>query len=369
MQKVLNVLKRFKWLLILVIVAGVGGYYAYGYYQEQNKPKSTGRQVKVERGDIIAMVSATGTISPVDNVDVSSKITGRITDVKVVENQYVKADDILIVLDDSKYRAQLAQAGAKLANAEANYERARKMALAGGYSRQQLDAARTDYEVARATYDDAESNLEDTVIKAPIAGMVIGKPIPAGQTVSPGISNPMVLLTIADLNKMQIQALVDESDIGKIQLNQKVSFTVDAYPDKTFAGKVSTISNKANVQQNVVYYSVLIDVDSPEGLLKPTMTARVSVHVGERRGVLMVPTLAIKDNRGQRFVNVLRNGNSQPESVKITTGLASEDRIEVVSGLKEGDTIVLPQSAAGSNRIPGMGGMGGTGMFRQTPAR
>ena len=230
-----------------------------------------------------------------------------------------------------------------------------------------------DYEVARATYEDALSNLEDTIIKAPIAGMVIGKPIPAGQTVSPGISNPMVLLIIADLNKMQIEALVDESDIGKIKLDQKVSFTVDAYPDKTFAGKVATISNKANVQQNVVYYGVLIDVESPEGLLKPTMTARVSVHIGERNNVLIVPALAIKDNRGQRFVQVLRKGQTQPEAVKIVTGLSSEDRIEVVSGLKEGETLVLPQSGgAGSNRIPGggpggPGGAGGSNMFRQTP--
>jgi len=226
-----------------------------------------------------------------------------------------------------------------------------------------------DYAVAKATYDDAVSNLEDTVIKAPISGMVIGKPIPAGQTVSPGISNPMVLLTIADLNRMQIEALVDESDIGKIKLGQIVSFTVDAYPDKTFAGKVATISNKANVQQNVVYYTVLIDVASPEGLLKPTMTARVSIHVGERNNVLIVPTLAIKDNKGQRFVQVLRTGATQPEAVKIVTGLSSEDRIEVVSGLQQGDTIVLPQSGTnGSGRIPG-GGASGTNMFRQTPTR
>lgn len=371
MQNILSILKKNVGWLVLIIAVAVGGYFAYGYVQEQNKPKATGRQIKVERGNIVAMVSATGTISPVDNISVSSKITGLITDVKVVENQHVKANDTLVVLDDSKYRAQVAQAGARLANAEANYERARKMTAAGGYSYQQRDAAKMDYEVARATYDDALSNLEDTVIKAPIAGMVIGKPIPAGQTVSPGISNPMVLLIIADLNKMQIEALVDESDIGKIKLGQKVSFTVDAYPDKTFAGKVATISNKANVQQNVVYYGVLIDVESPEGLLKPTMTARVSVHIGERNNVLIVPTLAIKDNRGQRFVQVLRNG--QPEAVKVVTGLSSEDRIEVVRGLKEGETVVLPQSGgAGSNRIPGggpggPGGAGGSNMFRQTP--
>lgn len=369
MQMVLSVLKKNKVALIVLVLLGVAGYYGYGYYQAQNKPKPVGRQVKVERGDIVSLVSATGTISPVDNINVSAKITGLITEVKVLENQHVKANDILVLLDDSKYRAQVAQAGARLANSEANYERARKLNKVGANSHQQMDAANMEYAVAKATYDDAVSNLEDTVIRAPISGMVIGKPIPAGQTVSPGISTPMILLTIANLDKMQIESLVDESDIGKIQLNQKVSFTVDAYPDKTFAGKVAVISNKANVQQNVVYYTVLIDVDSPEGLLKPTMTARVSVHVGERNQVLTVPTLAIKDNKGQRVVQVLRPGQEQPETVKIKTGMTSEDRIEVISGLKEGDTIVLPQSGAGgNNRIPG-GGPGGTNMFRQTPAR
>jgi len=119
MLKVLDVLKKYKWWLVLLIVFAAGGYYAYGYVQEQNAPKPTGRQVKVERGDIVAMVSATGTISPVDNINVSSKITGLITEVKVVENQHVKANDILVVLDDSKYRAQLAQAGARLAPSSA----------------------------------------------------------------------------------------------------------------------------------------------------------------------------------------------------------------------------------------------------------
>lgn len=369
MQMFLKGLKKYKISLIVLVLLGIGGYYGYGYYQEQNKPKPAGRQFKVERGDIVALVSATGTISPFDNINVSAKITGLITEVKVEENQQVKANDILVILDDSKYRAQVAQAGARLANAEANYDRAVKLNQMGANSQQQMDAAKMDYAVAKATYDDAASNLEDTVIRAPISGMVIGKPIPAGQTVSPGISTPMILLTIANLDRMQIESLVDESDIGKIKMKQKVSFTVDAYPEKTFSGKVAVISNKANVQQNVVYYTVLIDVDSPEGLLKPTMTARVSLHVGERNQVLTIPTMAIKDSNGQRFVQVLRTGQEQPEAVKIKTGMTSEDRIEVVSGLNEGDTIVLPQGgAAGSNRIPG-GGASGANMFRQTPSR
>jgi len=375
MQMILNGLKRYKWAILFLCLCLAGGYYAYGYFQEQNKPKPTGRQVKAEKGNIVSIVSATGTISPVDNISVSSKITGLITDVKVVENQQVKANDVLIMLDDSKYRAQVAQAGARLTNSEANYGRALKLNQLGANSHQQMDAARMDYAVAKAAYEDAVSNLEDTVIKAPISGMVIGKPIPAGQTVSPGISNPMVLMIIADLAKMQIEALVDESDIGKIKLNQRVSFTVDAYPEKTFSGKVAIISNKANVQQNVVYYAVMIDVESPEGLLKPTMTARVSLHIGERNNVIVVPTLAIRDNRGQRFVQVLRKGQTEPEAVKITTGMSSEDRIEVTSGLKEGETVVLPQSGSGgAGRIPGGGGgpgggATGTNMFRQTPTR
>ena len=105
MQMFLNVLKKYKVSLILLVLLGVGGYYGYGYYQEQNKPKPVGRQVKVERGDIVALVSATGTISPVDNINVSAKITGLITEVKVMENQQVKANDILVLLDDSKCRA------------------------------------------------------------------------------------------------------------------------------------------------------------------------------------------------------------------------------------------------------------------------
>ena len=210
MQMFLKVLKKFKLSLVLLGLLGIGGYYGYGYYQEQNKPKPVGRQVKVERGDIVALVSATGTISPVDNINVSAKITGLITEVKVMENQQVKANDILVLLDDSKYRAQVAQAGAKLVLAEANFQRASKLNQVGANSHQQMDAARMEYAVAKASYEDAVSNLDDTVIRAPISGMVIGKPIPAGQTVSPGISTPMILLTIANLDRMQIESLVDE---------------------------------------------------------------------------------------------------------------------------------------------------------------
>lgn len=335
-------MKRYKWLLLVLLICIVGGKAFYDYQQEKTKPVAAGRTITVERGDITSVISATGTINPVNSVNVSSKITGLIREVRVNENDVVTAGQILVTLDDTRLKSQVNQARARLANAEANYYRILRLAEIGAVSSQQLDAARMDYQVAQASHDDAVSQLEDTVIKAPVDGTVIGKPIPAGQTVSPGISTPMILLTVADMSKMQIEAQIDETDIGSAAVGQKVTFTVDAYPGKTFTGIVSNISQKANIQQNVIYYPVIVDVDSPQGLLRPTMTARISVLAGEQKNVLIVPLAAVKEAKGQRYVVVDEGGKQR--NANVTTGLASEDRIEIISGLQEGEAIVTTQS-------------------------
>jgi len=356
-----------KWLVALVVLAAAGAV-GWIYFGKSSTPAFTGTVAAVERGDIISTVSATGTISAVNSVDVSSRITGLITEVKVKENDMVKAGQVLVVLDDISSRSQVVQTHAQLVNAAANYERSRQLAAIGGVPIQQLDGDRTSYQVAQAAYDNAASQLEYTVITAPIDGRVIGKPIPAGQTVAPGISSPMVLLTVADMSKMQIQVQVDESDIGKVKMGQKVDFTVDAYPEKTFTGKVSLISQKAVVQQNVVYYTVYVDVDSPQGLLYPTMTARVNINVGESKNTLIVPLSAVKELKGQKFVRVMINGN--PVSRPVQLGLSDDEKTAIISGLKIGDQIILPASksqtgASGSGatslRSLGLGGGGGSG--------
>jgi HlyD family secretion protein len=336
-----------KWLILALVVAAAtwGG---MTYYGKSNKPVFAGTTMAVERGGILSTVSATGTIAAVNSVDVSARITGLITEVKVNENDRVKAGQILIVLDDTALRSQVDQARATMLNASANYQRSRQLAAVGGVSTQQLDADRTSFDVAKATYDNAASQLGYTVITAPIDGLVIGKPIPAGQTVAPGISNPMVLLTVADLSKMQIQVQVDESDIGRVKLGQKVDFTVDAYPGKTFTGSVSLISQKAVVQSNVVYYTVYVDVDSAQGLLFPNMTARVAVKVGESKNTLVIPLSAIKEIKGQKTVQLMVGGKSQTTIVQL--GLIDDEKAEILSGIKEGDQIVLPAAK------PGVGG-------------
>lgn len=350
MTKLIQKLSEHKKWIILIIVLITAGSWGYKTYIQKKKPVFTGKVIAVERGDILAITSATGTIKPVNSVDVSSKITGRIEKVFVEENQTVTAGQILIKLDDTKLQAAVAQAKAKRENYLANYQRLRQLSNIGAIAPQQLDAALMDYSVAQAAYDDAVSQLSDTVITAPVAGIVIGKPIPAGQTVSPGISTPMVLLTIADMSKMQIETKVDETDIGKIKLGQKAMFNVDAYPDKTFTGVVSIISQKAVIEQNVVYYTVYIDIDASEGLLKPTMTARVSVNVGESKDTIVVPLSALKEIKGQKYVQIMKNGKLSDVPVKI--GLMSEDKVEIIEGLKYTDQIVLrAKETAGSTGV------------------
>jgi HlyD family secretion protein len=274
----------------------------------------------------------------------------------------VKSGQTLILLDDTEIRAQVNQTRATLMNAAANFERSKQLAAIGGESMQQLDADRTAKEVAQGSYDNLAAQLDDTVIRAPIDGMVIGKPIPAGQTVSPGISTPMVLLTVADLSVMQVWALVDETDIGGVKLGQKVDFTVDAHPGKTFTGVVSLISQSAVIQQNVVYYTVYIDVDSPQGMLFPTMTARLTINTGESKNALIVPLSAVKENKGQKYVQVMVDG--KPQSVQVQLGLADDEKVEILSGINEGDQIVLPTAKPQAGASSSTGGSSGSNPAR-----
>ncbi|MDD4600048.1 Macrolide export protein MacA [bioreactor metagenome] len=340
MDELWNKVKRYKVLvsgLLIAALAAIGGV----VYMNNNNTAAvaTSTTVAVGRSDIRTTVAATGTISPLNSVEVSSRVTGLITNLMVEENDIVKAGQVLIVLDDSSLRAQVEQYQAQVLNYAAIYERSKKIAEIGGLSAQQLEADRTNYLVSKAAYENYSSQLDYYVIKAPIDGVVIGKPTPAGQTVAQGISSPQVIMTIADMSQMQIKVLVDETDIGKVKVGQQVSFSVDSYMDKTFSGKVTRISRSAITQSNVIYYPVYVDVDAAEGLLYPTMTARVNISISESKNVLVVPLAAVKDASGQKYVEVLGGGHSHQVFVK--TGLRDGENIEIIEGLNEGDTVVI----------------------------
>jgi multidrug efflux pump subunit AcrA (membrane-fusion protein) len=185
-------------MLIVAAIAGTGWYYC----RKNAKATPLGRTVTVKRGMVRSLVQATGSVVAVDSVDVSAKITGRIIEVRVRENDRVHVGQVLAVLDDSHYRALTEQADAKREVSRKNYERLKLLAVAGGIARKELDAARMDWEVAAAEYEMAAAQLADSVIRSPIDGIVVGKPIPAGQTVSSGLSSPMVIMTVADVTRI-----------------------------------------------------------------------------------------------------------------------------------------------------------------------
>ena len=348
--------------LLAVCVLGFG---TYTYLNNNKIGQNTAalRTVKVQRGDVVSSVSATGTLSLENSVDVSSKITGRIVEVKFKENDQVKAGDILFKLDDASYRSDVQQNGAKLANTQANYFRNSQLYSQGAISKMVMDESEMNYLVAQAAYSKSSDSLADTVITAPIDGVVIGEPTKAGQTVAPGVSTPMILMTIGDMSSVRIGALVDESDIGRIKDGQRVTFTVDSYQNEEFEGYVQLISRKSVTQQSVIYYTVYIKVIDTKGKLLPGMTARTNILISESKDALYVPQMAIREAKDGKYVQVMKsvNGKDVVNEIKVETGLSGENGVEIVSGLNAGDSVVMRTSKNNATSANMMGGRQGGG--------
>ena len=335
-------LKRHKILVIICLCLVALGWGGYEYYLAKGEDARPIRNSLVQRGDLTEKISATGALSAVDNVDISSKITGRIVDVLVTENQHVQAGDVLVRLDDTALKATMMQMQAKLNNAAANYERYQRLLQRGAVSQYDYDNVEANYLVAKTNYDKAASDVQDTIITTPIDGYIIGKPTPVGQTISSGISTPQVIMSVATLDKMQIEAMVDESDIGQVRIGQKVTFTVDAYPEEEFQGTVRLISRKAETENNVIYYKVYVDVADAKGKLLPTMTARAEFIVAEANNELLIPLSCLHtDEEGCSYVRVVNKETKAVTEVNVETGNSDERRVVVFSDeLKEGDTLL-----------------------------
>ena len=341
--------------LILLVAASFGG---YKYYQSTKTPEKVEKTAIVERGKLTSGISATGALSAVDNVQINSKITGRIVEVYVQENQHVEAGQKLLRLDDKTLVATQTQAAAKLQNASATYNRYLALMNQGAIARSDFDTAEADYIVAQASYDTATSNVNDTIIYSPISGSIIGKPTPVGQTISSGISTPQVLMSVANLDKMQIETLVDESDIGQVKVGQKVNFTVDAYPDTTFNGVVRLVSRSAVTSNNVIYYTVYVDVDNKDGKLLPTMTARTEIITGEANDVLMVPITCLRSEGKKRYVQVYDENTKETKNVEVKVGLTGDDKVEVTGDLQVGDKVLVRASKTATTPKVNIGGGG-----------
>jgi HlyD family secretion protein len=263
---------------------------------------------KIDRGNVTMTVTATGTISAVTTVQVGSQVSGVISRLYANFNSHVTQGQLLAELDPTPMQAQVEQrradvtkAQVETGNARITYERQRRLEAAGLVAQAELDAAKAQYDSAQAQVQQAaaalrqaETNLKYTKILSPIDGVVIDRQYDVGQTVAASFQAPTLFSIAQDLEKLQVQADVDQSDIGRIQVGQLARFNVDAFPDREFRGRISEIRLNAGVNQNVVSYPVIIEVANPGELLKPKMTANVTIEVAQVNDVLRVANAALR---------------------------------------------------------------------------
>jgi HlyD family secretion protein len=429
--------RKKKYLLaavIIFIVLLVGGFIFYRW-KGQNGLNQKFRTIKVERGEISTTVTATGTINPVITVLVGSQVSGTIKALSADFNSRVKEGQIIAQIDPAIFQAQVDQAKANVLNAQASLlnaqsnlqsaqanvaksqvavvdtkrtlERNRPLMERNVIAQATMDTAQTNYdsavaqeEAAKAQLESAksqvesakaqieqtkaalklaETNLRYTTIRSPVHGTVISRNVDVGQTVAASLQAPTLFTIAKDLTQMQVDANVSEADIGRVAVGQEASFTVDAYPERVFRGRISEIRNAPMTIQNVVTYDVVIQVDNKELKLKPGMTANVSILVAHKEGVLKItnaalrfrPEFAKKEETGEKRNGDLSKGQKlsgsakssqgegkltgrvwvlspegKPKPIPIVLGITNGTFSEVVSGdLKEGTEVIVEENS------------------------
>ena len=351
--------------IAVVVLAGCafGGWH---YYQGQQAARQAAavETTAVTRMDLKSTVSATGTIRPVDSVEVSSKVTARIKSVLVKENDTVTAGQTVALLDGKDYEAKRDQAQYKVTNTRAKYDRVSYLYSIGADTQVDLEDAQLNYDTAVSALSEAQSDMSEMTIQAPMTGVVIGEPKTAGTMAVQGSDNPTVIMRIADLSSKQIMAKVDETDIGNIKVGQDATFTVDTYTGRTFTAHVSKISqtdtgnswdtsstssssSSTSSSASVIYYYVTLDVDDPDSELLPAMTARVEINTANKPQALVVPISTLKTDANGSYV-IVKNPDGSQENRYVQTGIYSDEYVEILDGLSEDEQVVSTYTAKSS---------------------
>jgi HlyD family secretion protein len=413
--------KRIFSLVIAILVLAATG---YGFWRWGNSPKESPYvTVPAQRGSVTQVVSSTGTLQAVVTVLVGSQISGTIDKLFADFNTKVKAGQVVAQLNQDKFKAAVDQARANLLAAESNLakakvsvvdaqrtlERNRELRKRDLMPQSELDAAQTAYDAAlaqlevnkaqsaqaQAGLNQAMVDLNNTVIRSPVDGIVISRNVDVGQTVAASLQAPTLFTIANDLAKMEVHTNVDEADVGNVTEGQEVTFTVDAFPARRFRGRVHQVRNAPTVVQNVVTYDAVVRIDNKELLLKPGMTANVQFLVNRQENVLTIPNMAIRfkppdqkneaqellrqeqsraaptvgakrtsrspggaggaEGRGGRRISIylLRNGKAEP--VEVQLGITDGSKTEVREGeLKENDPVIIGVASAGTQSQTGV---------------
>ncbi|MGP1993809.1 efflux RND transporter periplasmic adaptor subunit [Zobellia laminariae] len=369
-----------------IIIGGIAllvlAFVAYSFIKGDDSVAIEAKTIAAKKGDVTTMVTATGTIEPINQVDVGTQVSGVVEKVYVDYNSEVKEGQLIAELDKTNLKASTTQAQASYDNAisqrnylQTIYERQKSLYDNQVISKSDFDDAVYNYETAKGTVtqrlsdlQQAKTNLGYANIYSPIDGVVLSRDIDEGQTVAASYSTPTLFTIAQDLQEMQVEADVDEADIGVVKEGQRVSFTVDAYQGQEFEGEVTQVRLDPTITSNVVTYTVVIKADNPDLKLKPGLTATISIYTLELKDVLSVEAKAInfkptppemmayneqekltveRPNNGPRTTDeedvtkvwVLEsNGAITPKEVKL--GASDGVNVQILSGINEGDKLV-----------------------------
>lgn len=361
-----------KWMLIVacVVVLAAIVYALMGGKKEA--PVMDYETARVEKATIGNSVTATGTIEPVTKVEVGTQVSGIIDKIYVDYNSVVHKGQIIAELDKTNLMSELNSAKSNLAGAKSDldYQRANYKRIKALYDKElvsgnEYDTALLSLRQAESTYaqrkeavSKAQTNLGYAIITSPIDGIIISKAVEEGQTVAASYSTPTLFTIAQDLTDMRVIADVDEADIGEVEVGQRVSFTVDAYPGETFEGQVTQVRLEATTESNVVTYEVVISASNKDLKLKPGLTANVTIFTLERNNIVSVPTKALRFTPTKEMLNPgekiedcqgahkvwVREGKTL-KAYAVKTGITNGTRTQIVSGVKEGAEVIVEMKA------------------------
>ncbi len=365
-----------KWMLIVacVVVLAAIVYALMGGKKEA--PVMDYETARVEKATIGNSVTATGTIEPVTKVEVGTQVSGIIDKIYVDYNSVVHKGQIIAELDKTNLMSELNSAKSNLAGAKSDldYQRANYKRIKALYDKElvsgnEYDTALLSLRQAESTYaqrkeavSKAQTNLGYAIITSPIDGIIISKAVEEGQTVAASYSTPTLFTIAQDLTDMRVIADVDEADIGEVEVGQRVSFTVDAYPGETFEGQVTQVRLEATTESNVVTYEVVISASNKDLKLKPGLTANVTIFTLERNNIVSVPTKALRFTPTKEMLNPgekiedcqgahkvwVREGKTL-KAYAVKTGITNGTRTQIVSGIKEGAEVIVEMKATSAD--------------------
>ncbi len=361
---------------IVVVALGAGAYLFLG---ASSKKQLSWETAKVSRGTIANMVTATGTVEPITQVEVGTQVSGIINKIYVDYNSIVKKGQVIAELDKTTLESELQSKQADLESSRTEYEYQTKNYTRTKTLHEKNLVSDTDYESAIYQYEKAKSayeknqadlvkvktNLGYAIISSPVDGVVLSRAVEEGQTVAASFSTPTLFKIANDLTKMQVVADVDEADIGQVEDGQRVTFTVDAYPNDLFEGEVMQVRLEATTTSNVVTYEVVINAPNPELKLKPGLTANVTIYTLEENNILTLPSKALRyvpntEILGEDIKVAALPEDAQTAGVKrsvwvkdgqvlrekaVTVGITNGAVVELKDGLAEGEEVITGLTA------------------------